>query len=99
MTTIERIRGWFSRARSDAPAGLDPPVSGLRCPHCDSLYYIENRIFEQQVVNPHGEYVEGYGHALVVKQKVAGVFYRCAACGWDSRGNDTIISREQMDAL
>lgn len=94
------MRSWFSWVRPrTTTAVVQPSHDGPRCPHCQSTHYTERPLLEGQVVNPNGEYVEGYGHALVIKQKSVGVYYSCASCGWDSRGSDVVITREQMDAV
>lgn len=96
----ERLRRWFSWVKPQSTTAINQPVyDGPRCPHCDSIYYVKNPILERRLVNPNGEYVEGYGHAFVIKQKVIGAYYSCAACGWDSRKSEVIITREQMGAL
>ena len=49
-----------------------------KCPSCGGTNLEDVGIY--RVVNPNGEYVEGYGHAFV--QVRAGSSWRCNGCGW-----------------
>ncbi len=61
------------------------------CPHCGNNNWRDERIEKSILVNPNGEYVEGYGHMPVTKIVPVGWRYWCTACGWLEGGNPTII--------
>ncbi len=49
-----------------------------RCSSCGGMNLYDDGSFRH--VNPHGEYVEGYGHAAVYVRD--GSSWRCLSCGW-----------------
>ena len=51
---------------------------GKNCPHCNLDDWREEPIFE--VLNPNGEFVEGYGCTLVSIQ--TGTDYHCQRCNY-----------------
>lgn len=75
------------------------PTQGPHCGKCGSVYVSEMPLTEGVVINPNGEFVEGYGYATVIKQKVVGKYLQCQSCGWREGGNPTIITRAQMESM
>lgn len=49
-----------------------------------------------RTLNPNGEYVKGYGHAIVQKQETVGLHYYCVSCGWQEGGNPIIVDPSEV---
>ena len=58
------------------------------CPHCNFNEWRKEPIFK--LINPNGEFVEGYGHDPVYI--TSGYKYICVNCGWLEGGNSTRIN-------
>ena len=54
-----------------------------KCPSCGGTDLED--VGRYRVVNPNGEFVEGYGHAFV--QVRSGSSWRCRSCGWYEGAN------------
>lgn len=92
MSILGRL---FGERRPVLPAPL-PAQQAPPCPRCGATgRWHERPVY--RLVNPHGEFVEGYGHSMVMKQ-IGGVRY-CVGCGWEDGGNPTIITRAEMEAM
>lgn len=62
------------------------------CPHCGGVgrwRHEREAIFA--LLNPNGEYVEGYGHNPVSYPTDHKDVYTCGGCGWRWGGNPTVI--------
>jgi len=55
----------------------------MTCINCKSIYFRKEPLFK--LINPHGEFVEGYGHMPVSVQ--SGYQHRCNLCGFIVGGN------------
>lgn len=73
--------------RERIPVEEDFDRNTTQCPHCQVINWRESTV--TRLLNPNGEYVQGYGHAQVWVP--AGLEYWCNGCGWKWGGNPTII--------